>query len=212
MDNNELTRKKNKFEIIALVVGIAIIVTALAGITYSFFAVGIDREGEHDPNRIVAGDLDIDFVTGTAINNTEFFPIDGSTDTLFKANATTDGNKLTFSVGNTKANSADRTLRYRVYLTVSKLDNPLRTQDFKWQLWQGTNDWRGDFGSFTATTEYDIPLTPNIEIPRGDTHDYEFYLALVGRTIIYNPSAGDQRPDIFNSGEINARIKILVTL
>jgi len=210
MPDNEIVKKRNKFEIIALVIAITIIVTALAGLTYSFFAVGIDRTGEQDRNRVMAGNLDIDFsLTGSAVNTTEFFPIDGSTDELFRTNAAIDGNKLTFTVGNpNEAPASGRPLRYEVILTGITISDNLRSPDFKWQLYNGDERIAtGHFGTYTGTG--DIILATNIEIGYGDVHNLEFYLAIVNR-----PITSPQDQENFNKltgGNINARIKIIAT-
>ena len=193
---DKLEKNKKTIEKTALIIGIIVIITAVIGLTYSFFTIVISGNDEATSTLVTTGVLDIEFTTSEYINNPNMMLI-------APANFFTEADKSVFTVKN--SSSATIPAKYAIYLTDISISSNFKSADLVWQLRQGgTTVANGDFSSIGANTEILIYNNSGsgISLPLGNTHEWTLYLGLV-------ETSSDQS-SLYN-GNISLKVKVVAT-
>ena len=191
---------KRRLEIIALVFGIAVILTAVVGLTYSFFSATISG-GPATSTNVKTGVLDIEFLTSDYINNSDvqLIPV---------ANFFDEADKCLFSVKNTLG-VATVPSKYAVYMTGLDISTSFKTADLIWELKKnGTTAASGNFAANTSTPfnsailaeDSEILLIDNMVLPLGTTDNWILYVGIL--------ETSNDQSDLYN-GHIEFKLKIV---
>lgn len=171
-----MSEKKNKSNLIFIIVFICFLLLIGISATYAFFARRVESNGEETKANVITGVLDVDFTTSEYIQNSKTYLV--KDEEIF-----TEADKTVFNIKRAEASTVDN-VSYNLYLDIIKISENFKSEYLKWALYdnespnsESTPIASGDFKELGDSKR--LQLTTNaINLPKEDIHNYTLYIWL----------------------------------